>query len=123
MSDIRPQVNKNNITIDLTKALYVSNNYLRLNNKPSINGVELSGNKTAEDLNLLSNEPQQYAQITLESADKADFLLVLGSDNQPKKMKIGELSSRTMQTVDSIPGNLEIGSYVFLLMEDRNGTN
>jgi len=104
--------------IDITKSVYLSNDYLRLNNKPSINSVELTGNKTAEELNLLSNDLQQYTQITLESADKADFFLLLGSDNQPKKMKIGELSSRTMQTVDKIPSNLEIGSYIFLLMEE-----
>ena len=123
MSDIRQQDNRATINIDLRKDVSLNTNYLRLTNKPSINGVELTGNKTSAELNLLSNNQSEYEQIELESAGDADFLLVLGSENQPKKMKISELSSRTMQTAETMPENLEIGSYIFLLMEDRNGTN
>ena len=123
MSDIRQQDNRATINIDLRKDVSLNTNYLRLTNKPSINGVELTGNKTSEELNLLSNNQSEYEQIELESAGDADFLLVLGNENQPKKMKISELSSRTMQTAETMPENLEIGSYIFLLMEDRNGTN
>ena len=123
MSDLRQQDNRATINIDLRKDVSLNTNYLRLTNKPSINGVELTGNKTSEELNLLSNNQSEYEQIELESAGDADFLLVLGNENQPKKMKISELSSRTMQTAETMPENLEIGSYIFLLMEDRNGTN
>jgi len=123
LSDIRQQDNRATINIDLRKDVSLNTNYLRLTNKPSINGVELTGNKTSEELNLLSNNQSEYEQIELESAGDADFLLVLGNENQPKKMKISELSSRTMQTAETMPENLEIGSYIFLLMEDRNGTN
>ena len=123
MSEIRQQDIRATINIDLRKDVSLNTNYLRLTNKPSINGVELTGNKTSEELNLLSNNQSEYEQIELESAGDADFLLVLGSENQPKKMKISELSSRTMQTAEKMPESLEIGSYIFLLMEDRNGTN
>ena len=119
MRELKAQVNNRSITVDVTKAVYINNNYLRLNNKPSINGVQLNGNKNADELNLLSKIPEQYTQISLESADKADFLLVLGKDNQPKKMKIGDISSRTLQTVKVVPSDFEIGSYIFLLMEGK----
>ena len=119
MINIKPQANKHNITIDFTKGVYVNNNYLRLSNKPSINGVELTGDKTAEELNLLTSNQTEYEQIHLGSAESADFLLALGQDGQPKKLQLGELTSRTMQTLDEIPEDLEIGSYVFLLKEEN----
>ena len=119
MIDIDLQENRNSITIDIKRNLSLNSNYLRLTNKPSINGVELVGNLTAEELNLLSSNQTEYEEIELESADRADFLLALGQDGQPKKLKLGELTSRTMQTLDEIPEDLEIGSYVFLLKEEN----
>lgn len=119
MSEINSHVRNKNIVIDLNKSIYVNKNYLRLGNKPSINGVELTGDKTAEELNLLSNNQLEYEQIHLGSAESADFLLALGRDGLPKKLQLGELSSRTMQTSSEMPADLEIGSYVFLLKEEN----
>lgn len=119
MNKIDIQANNGGITVDVTKAVYINNNYLRLNNKPSINGVELNGNKNADELNLLSKSPEQYTQIDLESADKADFLLVIGNDSKSKKIRIGEISSRTIKTVETLPSDFEVGSYIFLLMEGK----
>ena len=124
MSEIKPHVRNKNIVIDLNKSVYVNKNYMRLGNKPSINGVELVGNKTSSDLNLLTNNQTEYEPVHLDSADRADFLLVLGQDGAPKKRQLGELTSRTMQTLSEIPDDLEVGSYVFLLKEEKeNGTN
>lgn len=44
-----------------------SNNYNDLANKPSINGVALVGNKTSEELNIVSDKTFVYNQAT--SAD------------------------------------------------------
>lgn len=44
-----------------------SNNYNDLANKPSINGVTLVGNKTSEELNIVSDKTFVYSQAT--SAD------------------------------------------------------
>ena len=106
------------VDIDIRRNTSLNSNYLRLSNKPSVNGVELVGNLTAEEMNLLSSNQTEYEEIKLESADRADFLLALGQDGQPKKLKLGELTSRTMQTLDEIPQDLEIGSYVFLRKEE-----
>ena len=118
MSEIISQIRDNKIILDLNKSVYINTNYLRLSNKPSINGVELSGNLTSNDLNLLSNDKDSYTQIDLESAEKTDFLLVLGQEGTPKKLKLGEITSRAIQTVSILPDNLPVGSYVFLLKED-----
>jgi len=42
-------------------------NYKTLSDKPQINGVELSGNKTAEELSLASKEQVETLQRTIES--------------------------------------------------------
>ena len=42
-------------------------NYESLGDKPQINGVELSGNKTAEELSLASKEQVETLQRTIES--------------------------------------------------------
>ena len=124
MSDVNSQVRDKHIIIDMNKSVYINKNYLRLTNKPSINGVELIGDKSSADLNLLTNNQTDYEPVHLNSADRADFLLVLGQSGSPKKLQLGELTSRTMQTLSEIPEDLEVGSYVFLLKEEKqNGTN
>ena len=116
--EIGLQDKRESIDIDIRRNISLNSNYLRLSNKPSVNGVELVGNLTSEELNLLSSNQTEYEEIELKSADRADFLLALGQDGQPKKLKLGELTSRTMQTLDEIPQDLEIGSYVFLRKEE-----
>lgn len=52
-SNILKDINSNNAEIKIgTPQINVSNNYETLKNKPSINGVELVGNKTTEDLGI-----------------------------------------------------------------------
>ena len=41
----------------------VSNDYLTLINKPSINGVPLAGNKTNEQLNILAIENSEIEEL------------------------------------------------------------
>lgn len=42
-------------------------NYGSLKDKPQINGVELSGNRTAEDLSLASKEQVEQLQKTIDN--------------------------------------------------------
>ncbi|MBQ7798306.1 MAG: hypothetical protein IJ371_04210 [Clostridia bacterium] len=94
-------------------------NYLRLDNKPSVNGVQLIGNKTARELSVLSNDSDTYDQVSIRSANKADFLLLLNNQKNTKKLQLKEISSRMVQTSSEIPDDLEVGNYVFLLKEDK----
>lgn len=116
-------VNKE-ISIDLTNRVTLNKDYELLINKPSINNVELIGNKTLNELSILSNNSAVYNETTLKSANKADFLLLTNDNKETKKMKLGEISSHLIHTVESIPEDLEVGNYVFLLKEEKNnGTN
>lgn len=107
------------IHIDFDSKVTLNKDYLRLENKPSINGIVLIGNKTAKALSILSCNSDDYSEVNLKSANKADFLLLANNQKDTKKMKLSEISSHTVQTVSEIPTDLEVGNYVFLLKEDN----
>ena len=64
----------------------VSDNYIRLTNKPKINGIELCGNKTSTQLNLLSNQIGEYSEIDLATAGNDSYMLVFPQAGQPSKL-------------------------------------
>ena len=70
----------------------VSDNYIRLTNKPKINGIELCGNKTSTQLNLLSNQIGEYSEIDLATAGNDSYMLVFPQAGQPSKVRVGEIS-------------------------------
>lgn len=117
------QVKRHGVSLEIGNNVVVNKDYLRLENKPSINGIELNGNKTAVELSVLSNNSDTYKEVSRKSANKADFLLLVNNRDNAKKMPLREISQHMVQTLENIPEDLEIGNYVFLLKEDNNGTN
>lgn len=114
----------NRITLNYGSKVTVNKDYLRLENKPSVNGVYLEGNKTANELSILSNNSDNYSQVNRKSANKADFLLLLNNQGTTKKLALGEITQHTVQTLSEVPSDLEVGNYVFLLKEESlNGSN
>lgn len=107
------------IHIEFGDKVNFNRDYVRLENKPSINGIILVGNKTSKDLSVLSNNSDDYGEVNLRSANKADFLLLTNNRKDTAKMKLSEISSHIVQTVSEIPSDLEVGNYVFLLKEDK----
>ena len=94
----------------------VSDNYDRMQNKPRINGIELKGNRTAKDLNLLSRQEKNYTEVTERTAQSGSFLLLLSENGQVNKLRLGETFKGKFYTVKKLPDNLEPGSYVILLI-------
>ena len=124
LGEIRTQVSGNKINLVISDKVTTATNYLRLTNKPSINSIELTGNKTAKELNLLSNNSNSYKQTTLKSVSNTDFLLLLNNLGETKKAKINEITSHFIETRDEIDDDLEIGNYIFLLKKESiNGSN
>lgn len=117
------QVKRHGVSLEIGNNVVVNKDYLRLENKPSINGIELNGNKTAVELSVLSNNSDTYEEVSRKSANKADFLLLVNNRDNAKKMPLREISQHMVQTLENIPEDLEIGNYVFLLKEDKHGTN
>lgn len=101
----------------------VSDDYERLLNKPSINGIELVGNKSAKELSLLTNNLDTYKEVKLGTTERGSFLLLTNNEGEVTKLKLNELSVGRFTTTDKIANDMEIGSYVFLLKEANNGTN
>lgn len=94
-----------------------SSNYNNLSNKPQINGVELSGNKTASDLGIggatvttlyEADNTSQVATIELtESYTNYDFLVLQGfySDNTNR------YAQSSIYSKDSLDDIVESGGY------------
>lgn len=96
----------------------VSDNYNRLVNKPQINGIELSGNMTSKELNLLTNEVQEYETLTLGEAKKDSFVLLFPEDGQPKKITLGEVTAGKFSTATSVD-EVDVGNYLFKKLEEK----
>lgn len=112
------------IGVKVHPSVTLSDNYDILQNKPSINGVELSRDKTAEELSLLSNKSDEYKEVSLGADNVGSFLLLLTESGETNKMNINELTKSNFHTVNQLPANLQVGNYIFLLMEDfNNGTD
>lgn len=105
------------VKVQLNQEVSVSDDYLRLNNKPTINGVELSGDKDWSSLSLLSSKADKYKEINLGAADSGSFLLVLSGEKQAEKVRLSELTEGRVKTAESIPNDLQVGNYVFVLRE------
>ena len=96
----------------------VSGNYNRLVNKPQINGVVLEGNKTSQELNLLTNDVQGYETLTLGTAKPESYVLLFPEDGEPGKITLGEVTSGKFETTDDID-KVNVGNYVFKKLEDK----
>lgn len=96
------------------------NDYSRLENIPTINGVSLIGDLKAVDLGLLSLEPENYETVSV--LDKKDGYLVLLGDAKPEKVSLkeileqagGKISGYGFVTVGELNTELPIGSYQFV---------
>ena len=107
--------------IVICQAITVSDNYLRLINKPKINGFELVGDQKAEQLNLLSNQIDEYEETNLATAGNNSYMLVFPQKGKPEKVRVGDVKSGTFTTADEITEEtietMEVGEFIFKKME------
>lgn len=111
MNDCR---NCQKIQVGVRPSVTLSDNYNRLQNKPSINGVELSGAKTAAELNLLTRCAEDYRKLCLGATDGGSFLLALTA-GEPRRVSLAEVIKPKLITVKQPPSDWEVGTYIFLL--------
>ena len=108
--------------IDIEPRITVSNNYLRLTNKPKINGIELTGDKTSTDLNILTNDLTKYDELVLTDSS-AKYVLVTGEDGETKKLRLSTLTTGKLSVTDDVT-QVEAGNFIFKSMEEQtNGTD
>lgn len=105
--------------IVICPGITVSDNYIRLTNKPKINGFELNGDKKAAQLNLLSNQINEYEETDLAAVGNDSFLLVFPKNGLPSKVRVGEVKSGTFSTKETVTTEtMEVGEFIFKKMEE-----
>lgn len=85
----------NNINFNIERSLAGTSNYEDLTNKPSINNVELSGNKTSSNLGL---------QSEITNNNKLSSSLISGLSNVATSGSYNDLSNKP--TIPTIPTNV-----------------
>ena len=98
-------------------SITISDNYNRLTNKPRINGIELCGDMTGTELNLLTNNIENYETVTLGAVKDGSFLLVIPEEGQPSRLALSEVTSGKFTTADNID-TVDVGNYLFKKLED-----
>ena len=100
----------------------VSDNYIRLTNKPKINGFELIGDKKAEQLNLLSNQIDEYEETDLSKVGNDSYMLVFPQNGKPGKVRVGDVKTGTFSTTEEVTEEtietMEVGEFIFKKMEE-----
>lgn len=99
----------------------LASDYTGLDNLPMINGVSLIGDKTANELSLLSTKAEDYQTVSLVDAGKSKgYVVVLGENSTPKKVSIMDFTSQVtgFTTNDEINPDVAIGAYQFVKVEN-----
>ena len=119
MTDITVDVVSENINIPIDLSTQIGTfNYNELENKPKINGVELTGNKTTSDLGievdtsnfaLKSELPTKTSQLENDS----EFV-----DTKQVQQMLADLPKFSISIVDSLP---ETGQQMILYLVPKDG--
>lgn len=75
-----------------------TNNYNELENKPSINGVTLKGNKSSAELGLISNEIDPTVPVWVKSITQQDIT------NWNNKATTGYVDQKTTEVTNYVNG-------------------
>lgn len=115
---IRCEIEKKVVEAKVVPNVSIYNDYMHLNNKPSINGIDLIGNKTATELNLLTSNIAVYTIERIEEIKKDAFMLALTEDKHVFKISLEDITVGRFITAEALPKEMRIGSYVFLKKEE-----
>ena len=106
-------MNDQDVKVRVRPSVTLSDNYLRLTNKPKINGIELVGEMTATGLNLMSNNMAEYQEISLGAAvNSGSFFLAITPENEVGKIRLDKLTEGRFSTTDDI-SDVQVGNYIF----------
>lgn len=96
------------------------NDYTIMDNLPKINGVTLIGEKTAQQLSLLSSNQDNYDSISLTDAKANGGYVIVVGGQAPAKISIGELVPKGNGFITSkeIDSDVNVGLYQFVEKKD-----
>jgi len=90
-----------------------TSNYNDLENKPSINGVELVGNKTTEELGIVSKETDPTVPSYVKAIKESDI------ENWNNKATTGYVDQKVADLVNSAPETLDTLGEVAKAIEEN----
>ena len=93
------------------------NDYSQMENLPKINGVTLLGDKSANELGILSIKPKDYETVNLsQAAQRGGFLIIVGKDQEPMKLSVEKITKRGLGffTNDEVDPDVKVGVYQFV---------
>ena len=106
-------MNDQDVKVRVRPSVTLSDNYLRLTNKPKINGIELVGEMTTTELNIMSNDMAEYQEISLGAAlTSGSFFLAISEQNEVGKIRLDKLTEGRFSTTDDI-SDVQVGNYIF----------
>ena len=103
-----------------------SGDYTNISNKPSINGVELSGNKTSDDLGLASKDdiPEAYDDTQLRNELQQTETGVATANTEIEKLQSGKQAVLVSgENIKTINGNSLLGSGNIEISGGESGYN
>lgn len=113
MNKIVVRIEQNEVKAKLAGDLVLSQNYPTLTNLPKINGVTLTGDKTAAELSLLSARAADYESSALSLVKDAYYVPVIG-EGRARKVSLASIAHSKISTVNEIPTDMDVGDYIFL---------
>lgn len=108
--------------IEINKVVSVlPNDYSILENKPRIDGIELTKDTTLKELNVLPSDASEYKSISFIEASKKEMsVLTVSEDGSYAKIAVSDIKHATeiIKTVDTLDKTAEIGNYQFVLIKN-----
>lgn len=98
-------------------------NYSMLTNKPQINGIELSGNKTSDDLGLLSKSSSTPQKVTTDIEIENGKNLTLKDENGTSQSALSANSNGTIVATVKIGDETKTEQVAYVSDIDKKVTN
>lgn len=105
---------KQEVDIKLRPGISVSDNYNRLLNKPKINGVEIKGELSSSDLNILSNDLSKYEVLSVLPPD--GFVLITTENGETGKFRLKDATTGRITGEDL--SSAQVGDFIIKHMEE-----
>lgn len=99
------------------------NDYLQLENIPKINGVTLSGDISATDLNLLSSNSADYETMRLSDlAGKGMYIPTIGENEESVKVPVDDLiEEKQVKVTETLDEGVSIGTIQLVIIKANGG--
>ena len=102
------------LEVPIERKVVISQNYERLICKPKINGIELTGDMSSDDLSILSNDLSKYEVLSVLPPD--GYVLITTENGETGKFRLKDATTGRITGEDL--SSCEVGDFIIKHMED-----